>query len=190
MVFHSTTSYIYFSHCLTSTKSIPIPWIHCFHLSSCHHSHNPRSPVAVAQPLWPSAHAILLCPVVLILWILFTYGENPLLPNSPISVSSSYPIMIYLVSLANNQLTGPLPSFHFLNGLTQLYLRSNWLQGMIPMDFIQNAPRHKLVIVDIGDNMLSGTLDSGRLSPLEYLDLYMTGNQLVGIDDTLCERSD
>ena len=58
------------------------------------------------------------------------------------------------------------------------------------MDFIQNAPRHKLVIVDIGDNMLSGTLDSVRLSPLEYLDLYMTGNQLVGIDDTLCERSD
>jgi len=28
------------------------------------------------------------------------------------------------------------------------------------------------------------------VSPLEYFDLCMTGNQLVGIDDTLCEQGD
>ena len=45
-----------------------------------------------------------------------------------------------------------LPSFNNLGKLTELYLQNNRIDGTMLIDFLLNAPKEELLIVDISNN--------------------------------------
>jgi hypothetical protein len=82
------------------------------------------------------------------------------------------------LSLANNQLTGPIPSgIGNLTNLTELYLDKNHLTGGIPSTFGNLSSINWLYL---HDNQLSGELppEMGNLTSLQYLGLAL--NQFSG----------
>jgi Leucine-rich repeat (LRR) protein len=84
---------------------------------------------------------------------------------------------------------GPLLSFANLAQLTDLHLDSNKLSGPLPTSFLQNT-RHggDRVEVILGDNMLTGSIPASWGNWLDRLFIDLTGNNITGIDSTLCSK--
>ena len=87
-------------------------------------------------------------------------------------------------------ITGSLPSFNNLGKLTELYLQNNLIDGTIPMDFLWNAPKEELLIVDISDNLLTGNLVSSQPKNFETVMLSVMGNEFIGIDQNICDNEE
>lgn len=87
-------------------------------------------------------------------------------------------------------LIGPLPAFEKLNFLYELYLGVNSLTGSIPSNFLDGIAETGAVIkVDLTSNQLTGTIPAS-LSQFEDMALFVADNQISGIADALCLKSD
>ncbi|CAJ1940120.1 unnamed protein product [Cylindrotheca closterium] len=87
-------------------------------------------------------------------------------------------------------LTGPVPSLKGLKSISELYLGSNSLSGSIPFDFLDGVEfKTELIKIDLTSNQISGTLP-GSLSQFDKLDIFVANNEISGIADALCGKSD
>jgi Leucine-rich repeat (LRR) protein len=84
--------------------------------------------------------------------------------------------------------TGRLPSFSTFTSLTELYLSYNSFTGKIPSSFLKSAPLDQIINVDLSYNLLTGTISSS-LGRLSYLNIYLTGNRITGINPTICSSN-
>lgn len=86
-------------------------------------------------------------------------------------------------------LTGPLPSFHKLRFIKELYLGVNSLTGSIPFDFLDGVTDNQAEIqVDLMSNRLTGTLPAS-LTQFESLSLYVGDNRITDIAGALCTKA-
>lgn len=104
---------------------------------------------------------------------------NKLEGSLPVDLTTGLP-SLQILNLGHNRLTGLLPRNYRRNALEQLYLSSNKLTGTLPMDQwflpppIQNNHKtNSLLLIDIDDNLLSGTIAAslGNHHFLEFLSL-------------------
>ena len=82
------------------------------------------------------------------------------------------------VSLAQNELTGQIPSeLEDLTNLITLYLGQNQLTGEIPSELGQLSNLEEL---QLGPNQLTGEIPSGLEDLTNLITLFLNGNQLTG----------
>jgi len=87
-------------------------------------------------------------------------------------------------------ITGPLLSFDKLKNLNQLYLGSNSLTGPIPFDFLEGvSDKNQRIKVDIMSNKLTGRIP-GSLDAFSALSLYVAGNRITELSESLCALDD
>jgi hypothetical protein len=97
--------------------------------------------------------------------------------------------MLQTLLLANNQLSGTLSDFHGLAQLDYLDLSSNRLTGTVPQDLLPSLPVEVNVLVDLSNNMFSGTLSSQLASRGNGLAVDLQNNQISAVDANLCTSS-
>ncbi|XP_022890854.1 probable LRR receptor-like serine/threonine-protein kinase IRK [Olea europaea var. sylvestris] len=91
-------------------------------------------------------------------------------------------VNLLTLDISHNYLTGELPSWPFELGLQQLLFSDNRLSGSVDNTLASSleSSRHKLVVLDISKNQLSGEIPSstGDFSNLHFLN--MSKNSFVG----------
>lgn len=94
--------------------------------------------------------------------------------------------------LLNVGISGELPDFSSLVNLSVLDLSGNHFRGTIPTTFMENSIYKNssalVMSLDLSNNDLSGTVPSS-LARFENINLYLQGNRLTSIDQSLCNRS-
>lgn len=95
-----------------------------------------------------------------------------------------------IISLANNAIEDRVPAFDSLTNLEELYLQNNFFHGNIPRDFLWNAPKDAPIIVDLRNNMISGTLSGYRLTDFARLNILLADNFIESIEQHICSKSD
>lgn len=81
-------------------------------------------------------------------------------------------------------LTGSLPPFNNSPKIKELYLGYNDIGGYIPYNFL-NGVENNDIIVDLTMNHISGSLPSS-LQRLDYMTIYLAGNEIDSLDDSFC----
>ncbi|CAD6253286.1 unnamed protein product [Miscanthus lutarioriparius] len=105
--------------------------------------------------------------------------------SGPLPTDFGFSKLSYL-ALANNKLTGPIPTSvgHLHDTLLEIVLLNNQLSGCLPREL---GMLNKAAVIDAGKNQLTGPIPSSFscLSRVEQLNL--AGNRLYGrVPDTLC----
>ncbi|KAJ6836741.1 putative leucine-rich repeat receptor-like protein kinase [Iris pallida] len=88
-----------------------------------------------------------------------------------------------ILDISENEISGRLPNFFSLIGLSELILRSNYFYGSLPK-FSRNVE-----VLDLSNNLFSGTIDPaiGESMPSLIL-LSLSGNKLHGdVPSSLCQ---
>jgi len=81
---------------------------------------------------------------------------------------------------------GPLLSFSNIDRLRTLELQNNKLTGNIPSNFLsESSLKYEMVDINLDFNEISGTIPFS-LKDFEKLNLYIAGNQMLDIPDSLC----
>ncbi|KAF8693779.1 hypothetical protein HU200_039202 [Digitaria exilis] len=106
--------------------------------------------------------------------------------SGPLPANLGLSKLSYL-AVANNKLTGPIPSSieHLQDSLFELLLLNNQLSGCLPHEL---GMLHKATVIDAGMNQLTGPIPSSFscLSSVEQLNL--ASNRLYGqVPDALCK---
>jgi Leucine-rich repeat (LRR) protein len=92
---------------------------------------------------------------------------------------------------STSKISGPLLSFRDLVRLNVLELNSNALTGAPPADLLKNTQRRsERVEIKLSDNKLTGTVPGAWAERFDELVLDITGNQIVSIDNSLCQKND
>jgi len=82
---------------------------------------------------------------------------------------------------------GYLRTYRRLGQLKILHLNSNKLTGTLPTDFLATTARGNEVIdIQLGDNLITGTVPASWGNRFNDLRLDLTGNRVTGIADELC----
>jgi len=90
-----------------------------------------------------------------------------------------------VLRIDNNNFGGALPAFEELQSLTFAYLGGNSLTGTIPPNFLEFAPLHANLTVDLSDNQLSGSIPE-ELGRFKGLSLYLRNNKIGRVSGELC----
>lgn len=85
-------------------------------------------------------------------------------------------------------LTGTLPDFAALSMLKYIYLFGNRFSGPIPSTFLQNTDNSDLVVLDLENNELTGTIPS-ELTRISKLDIFLSNNMIEAIAPEICATS-
>jgi hypothetical protein len=91
------------------------------------------------------------------------------------------------LALANNKLTGPIPSSisHLQDSLFEVLLLNNQLSGCLPHEL---GMLHKAAVIDAGMNQLTGPIPSSFFCLTSVEQLNLGGNRLYGqVPDALCK---
>ena len=111
------------------------------------------------------------------------------LPSALNNLSSLQVLFINSFTRNGAGITGPLLSFSNLIDLRELSLGSNTLTGSIPIDFLSGIARtNDDVTIILKSNRLTGTVP-GQLGNFQKLNIDLTGNRIVAINETLCLKS-
>ena len=96
---------------------------------------------------------------------------------------------IHQVGKSGTGLTGKIPSFSDLSGLTELYLDSNSLSGTLPKDLLRNSKKLTgKITIGLSKNELEGDIPADY-ARFENLDIDLTDNRIGGIPEVLCSKT-
>eukprot|EP00533_Pseudo-nitzschia_delicatissima_P004848 CAMPEP_0116113460 /NCGR_PEP_ID=MMETSP0327-20121206/19520_1 /TAXON_ID=44447 /ORGANISM="Pseudo-nitzschia delicatissima, Strain B596" /LENGTH=2649 /DNA_ID=CAMNT_0003606819 /DNA_START=275 /DNA_END=8224 /DNA_ORIENTATION=- len=87
-------------------------------------------------------------------------------------------------SIKGQGISGQVLSFANHRRLTKLQLENQKLSGALPQDFCAFCPTGEAVEMDLRNNQISGFIPGG-LTTKRYLNLYLAGNTISGIDDEI-----
>lgn len=83
-------------------------------------------------------------------------------------------------------ISGPLLDFRNAKNLTEIYLNANGLTGTVPADLLSGVSnKDQVITIGLQSNDLTGTVPL-ELQRFTKLNIDLAGNQISGIDPTLC----
>jgi hypothetical protein len=95
------------------------------------------------------------------------------------------------IRLDSNFFTGGLPNFDIFRKLDSLDLSNNGFASSIPEKFLAEIEnKSNPIIVNLAANQLTGTISSAVFGQFHNLTLYIRGNMITEIDDSLCQKED
>lgn len=106
--------------------------------------------------------------------------------KAPLPDFSSLELLQDLI-LSENQIDMTLDEIHLPSSIRMLDLSSNLIHGTIPPTFLVNLPENEEVLIDLGNNKLTGVVPAS-LARFDDLSLQLRSNQLTSIDSELCSK--
>lgn len=114
-------------------------------------------------------------------------GNNKMSGPLPIGSFSEFQYLKTL-RLGSNEFTGKVPAFHVNTGLTTIDLSNNKLSGTIADNFLFSKTTSVAIEINLSNNQVTGRVPV-ELERFEDLTLYLRGNQISGVPDDLCEKT-
>jgi Leucine-rich repeat (LRR) protein len=90
--------------------------------------------------------------------------------------------------LSENMIEMTLDEIRLPTSLRMLDLSGNLIHGSIPLNFLSTLPDNEEILIDMGNNKLTGTVPAS-LARFDDLSLQLRNNQLTSIDSELCSKS-